>query len=339
MRLSVVIPGYNTRASYWQRCIDSVLKACGDDDEVICVDDGSNVKPQILADYAEKDGRIRVLYLEKNVGQSTARNKALEIARGEWVTFVDSDDRVMPSIYRTCLGIDQLHLIDIVAFGIRGVFVNDGLVLEGRLSDEYIGCLTPAALKKFVAARLFDEPVNKIYRKSFLERHQVVFPDNICPGEDAMFVLSCIMHGARWRTIPDVGYIYYRMDGTTLSRYFPNYIATLHYWKEKWDEYLFGPGKGYDGWWPTMDFSEEWVVRCQWNNIWKRGAPYSLYGRWTYLREHPSIGGTFPLWVFVKKMVFAFLRLHFYFRPIRRWHIKRIRKDAVEMSSFSEDQL
>ena len=152
-----------------------------------------------------------------------------------------------------------------------------------------------------------------------------------------MFVLSCVLKGARWSTMPDVGYVYYRADGTSLSRYFTNYIETLRYWKQQWDAYFAGPGQGYEGWWPTMGFSEEWVARCQWNNIWKRGTPYSLHARWTYLRKYPRIGGTVPLWTFVKKMVFAFMRLHFYIRPIRRWHIKRRRKDAVEMSSSSKD--
>ena len=94
-RLSVIIPGYNTPDGLWRRCVSSVLNATCDDDEIICVDDGSTKAKMPIFD----NPRVRQIYLEENCGQACARNKALDIAKGEWVAFVDSDDEIVPDIY------------------------------------------------------------------------------------------------------------------------------------------------------------------------------------------------------------------------------------------------
>ena len=91
LKISVVIPVYNT-ARWLRQCLDSALGQTLQDIEVICVDDGStDGSAAILAEYAAKDGRIRVLRQE-NSGQGVARNRGLEIAQGEFAAFLDSDD-------------------------------------------------------------------------------------------------------------------------------------------------------------------------------------------------------------------------------------------------------
>ena len=101
MWLSTIIPVYNT-APWLHRCVDSVLnQSLGDDEhEVVLVDDGStDESPAICDDYAKRyPGRVRVLHLA-NGGVSVARNAGVGVACGEYVHFVDSDDRVLPGIY------------------------------------------------------------------------------------------------------------------------------------------------------------------------------------------------------------------------------------------------
>ena len=91
MRLSVIIPVYNAER-YLRRCLDSVLAQTLREFEVICVDDGStDGSAAILAEYAAKDTRVRVR-TQENRGQGAARNRGLEVARGDSLCFVDADD-------------------------------------------------------------------------------------------------------------------------------------------------------------------------------------------------------------------------------------------------------
>lgn len=97
-RLSIVVPVYNV-AAYLPDCLDSLLGQTLQDLEIIAVDDGStDSSPEILAEYAAKDSRVRVLR-QPNQGQGQARNLALAHVRGDLLTFCDSDDTVPPDAY------------------------------------------------------------------------------------------------------------------------------------------------------------------------------------------------------------------------------------------------
>ena len=90
--LSIVVPVYGV-AGYLRECLDSILSQSFADMEVIAVDDCSpDGCPQILDDYADRDTRLRVIHLERNVGLGPARNVGLDEAIGDYVWFVDSDD-------------------------------------------------------------------------------------------------------------------------------------------------------------------------------------------------------------------------------------------------------
>ena len=92
---SVVIPAYN-RARFLPECLDSVLAQTFTDWECIVVDDGStDGTRELVADYIRRDSRFRYLWQE-NAGASAARNAGIERARGEWIAFLDSDDRYYP---------------------------------------------------------------------------------------------------------------------------------------------------------------------------------------------------------------------------------------------------
>ena len=91
LKYSIIIPVYNAEATL-NKCVDSVLMQQFANVEVILVDDGSkDGSLQICEEYARKDSRVTVIHKE-NGGVSSARNRGLDIAKGTWVTFVDSDD-------------------------------------------------------------------------------------------------------------------------------------------------------------------------------------------------------------------------------------------------------
>lgn len=90
---SIIIPVYNVEP-YLRECLDSVRAQAFADWEALCVDDGSSDgSGTILDEYATKDRRFRVIH-QPNAGVSAARNAALDIAQGEWICFLDSDDKV-----------------------------------------------------------------------------------------------------------------------------------------------------------------------------------------------------------------------------------------------------
>lgn len=104
--ISIIVPIYNVE-QWLPRCIDSLLSQTYNNIEIILSEDGSPDRCAIICDeYAQKDGRIRVLH-KKNGGLSDARNAAIDIAKGEYITFVDSDDFVtsdyVETLYSLCL--------------------------------------------------------------------------------------------------------------------------------------------------------------------------------------------------------------------------------------------
>ena len=99
--ISVIIPVYNTE-QYLPRCIDSVLASAYQEFEILLVNDGStDHSPDICRQYAGKDSRIRLIN-QKNQGVSAARNRGIDASTGDWIVFLDSDDRISP---------DFLHMV------------------------------------------------------------------------------------------------------------------------------------------------------------------------------------------------------------------------------------
>lgn len=102
--VSVIVPVYNV-AKLLERCVDSILAQTYTNLEIILIDDGSTDMGGAFCDvYAKRDSRIRVIHQE-NAGLSAARNAGLKIAKGQYVTFVDSDDAVRPNLIEYLLNL------------------------------------------------------------------------------------------------------------------------------------------------------------------------------------------------------------------------------------------
>lgn len=114
--LSVIVPVYNVE-EYLPRCVDSILAQTYANLELILVDDGAKDQSgAICDDYARRDSRIRVIH-KQNGGLSSARNAGMDIAQGEYITFVDSDDWIEPDAYEHLLGLMQRYQVKLVCGG------------------------------------------------------------------------------------------------------------------------------------------------------------------------------------------------------------------------------
>ena len=101
-KISIIIPVYKVE-KYLSRCLDAVLRQTVNDIEAILIDDGSpDASGRICNEYAQKDPRIKVIHQE-NAGASAARNSGLDIAAGDYIGFVDSDDCFVPNMFELLL--------------------------------------------------------------------------------------------------------------------------------------------------------------------------------------------------------------------------------------------
>lgn len=115
-KISIIVPVYNVE-KYLDRCMQSLLNQTLKDIEIIMVDDGSPDNcPMMCDEYAKKDSRIKVIH-KKNAGLGYARNSGIEVATGEFVAFVDSDDYVDLEMYETLFNAAKRYYADTVYCG------------------------------------------------------------------------------------------------------------------------------------------------------------------------------------------------------------------------------
>ena len=196
MKYSVIIPVYNVE-KYIERCLKSVISQNYDDLEIIVVDNGSTDRSGSICDiYANEYANISVYHIE-NHGVGPARNFGLSKAKGEFICFVDADDYLVGNLFSDVE--NQLDSqLDLLVFS----YYNS---IEKNLSEiDRSAKILPTEGKKdksdFIA--LFQELCltdmmytvwNKIYRREFLEEHQIVF-ESYELGEDVRFNLNVYQH-------------------------------------------------------------------------------------------------------------------------------------------------
>lgn len=103
-RYTTIAVTVHNREKYLRQCLDSIIAQTEKNLDIVCVDDASTDScPDILREYEKKDSRVRLCLMEKNVGVQRARNKAVELARGEYIIFVDDDDWLGSECVEHCL--------------------------------------------------------------------------------------------------------------------------------------------------------------------------------------------------------------------------------------------
>lgn len=151
--ISVVVPVYKVE-KYLDKCVQSILAQTYKDFELILVDDGSpDSCPQMCDEYAEKDKRVRVLHKE-NGGLSDARNAGTNFARGEFITYIDSDDYVAREYLETLRFLIQKYDADIAVTGIE-VFYEGDVSKNVSSSEDYVYSGTDA-LEKMLYQNTLD---------------------------------------------------------------------------------------------------------------------------------------------------------------------------------------
>ena len=315
MRLSVIVPGYNTPRALWRRCVASVLIAAGSDDEVICVDDGSDVavSEAWFAGVDDKvDKRIRIVR-KQNGGLSSARNAALEVARGEYIAFVDSDDEVHPDAFERCVGKLTATKSDICIYGVKVIWVDEDLSKTDMPDDRTYGELSPEDVKDLSDCWLFNYACNKVYRTDFLCSHGLRFDEDGMPCEDVIFNLNCVMARARWCSIDYVGYVYYRAGMSLLSRYKPSNLVGMRLASDTWKRYKQVVPEARSVFGSFGELTAASIAAAERRNRLCPGSPYWLARPYNLLRNL------------------------LYVRAVRRWRLRRMFQDVVDDKGLRND--
>ena len=170
--ISVIVPVYNV-AKYMDRCMKTVCGQTYKNLEILVIDDGSTDGSSALCDkWAAADSRIRLIR-QPNQGLSAARNTALDVATGEWIAFVDSDDWIERDMYEGLCRVAVENDADIVACGHIREYSKKSKV---RSVSDIVKTVTPdEALKMVVEDRHLQNHVwSKIYRRRLF--NEVRFP-------------------------------------------------------------------------------------------------------------------------------------------------------------------
>lgn len=208
--ISVIVPVYEVEA-YLERCVDSLLSQSMRNIEIILIDDGSpDACGEICDRYAAHDPRVRVIHQE-NAGLSAARNAGLELARGEWIMFVDSDDWVEPDFCRLPYEAALAHGADLVIFGNIKHRKNDN-ILKKHIEEGALGREESVAyvVKKNITVW------NKLYHRSLF--HEIRFPEGYV-HEDVVATPK-LVHAARsvYRLDACLYHYVYRADSICQAR-------------------------------------------------------------------------------------------------------------------------
>ena len=197
--ISVIISAYNS-AKYLPACLDSIISQTYQNLEIICINDGStDDSANTLQEYSKKDNRIKII-TQKNSGLSAARNAGIKIAKGSYITFIDSDDKVEPNMLEGMISAIQNSHADIAVCSFKEIYENGKIThfnknhpkkiyntesaLKAMLKEE--GFMVSATMKLFPAKYFKDIkfPIDKLHEdvgttyKLIMQASKIIFLPN-----------------------------------------------------------------------------------------------------------------------------------------------------------------
>lgn len=223
--ISVIIPMYNAE-KYIAECLDSVLVQTLQDYEVILVNDCSTDNcRQIAESYLEKfGGRLTIYDNEKNLGVSCARNKGLELSRGEYIFFMDADDMILPEGLKRLYGLARCFDVDVVNCTGHYDLGDDGktrtlkrlkkptATLENILDTNF-----EWRMKGLLKDNFYWAPWRRLSRRDFLIRNALFFPEKLTLYEDQVWTFGMLFCAKKILHTPLAVYLY-RKSETSLGK-------------------------------------------------------------------------------------------------------------------------
>ncbi|WP_332021804.1 glycosyltransferase family 2 protein [Kaistella sp.] len=237
--ISIIIPIYNAE-QYLYDCLNSVLNQTYSGFEVILINDGStDSSGKICDEYALEDTRVKVFHKE-NGGVSAARNLGISKSKGDWIAFVDSDDRILPQFLEELIG----HVdpdTDAVMQGFKRINKDKEILVD---------CGNHILMREINNAFLFEElrifdfgfVASKLYKKSIVDNFSILFPEQTSHAEDLIFFLKYLFYSKKIRIQQIHNYEYFNRGDSLTSTfqkpevYYYQYNLLKEVLKEKYPE-------------------------------------------------------------------------------------------------------
>ncbi|MFN7016848.1 MAG: glycosyltransferase family 2 protein [Fimbriimonadales bacterium] len=215
-KVSVITPAYNA-APYIGQAIESVQAQTLADWEMIIVDDAStDGTAQAVQPYLS-DPRIRFLQNERNMGVSYTRNRALDVAQGEWIAVLDADDWYAPERLEALIGCAAQMAVDVVA-DLMVYYTSWGSIYTISWA---LRAKPPKVPRRYSVEAVIraDISVQPVIRRAFLEQHQIRYHEPLRRTEDYAFLIATLLYGAQFALLPKPLYYYRIQPGTSVTRY------------------------------------------------------------------------------------------------------------------------
>lgn len=230
--ISIIIPIYNSEKNLY-RCIDSIIKQSVKEIEIILIDDGSIDKSlSICNEIANQDSRVKV-FSEKNSGVSVARNRGINMAKGKYIMFCDSDDFVEEN---WCKELLNIIYEDEKIFTVCGIAIINNRVERKNTNKQLFG--KEFSVSKFNKEDFFklykrwliNSPCNKIYVTQIINDNNIRFNEELSLGEDLLFNLEYMRYIDEIRIVNKALYNYIRTDEESLdNKYYENLFEIYKY--------------------------------------------------------------------------------------------------------------
>lgn len=207
-KFSVIIPAYNC-ADTIKSAVGSVLSQSYDNFELITVNDGStDSTAEVLKELAQSDSRVKVFY-QNNSGPAKARNFGIENSTGDFILFLDSDDRFYPGAFAKINGYLNENETQMLIFGFSQTFTDSGKQKDYRFDSMYAGNLSDIGdrFDTLYRSNILNQVWNKAFLREMLIDNNIVFPD-LKYGEDRLFCAQCLKNAKGIKIADDILYDY-----------------------------------------------------------------------------------------------------------------------------------
>lgn len=234
--ISIIIAAHNSGA-YISNCIESLLNQSYNDFEILVINDHSSDNTvNIINDWSQKYSFIKG-FDSDGVGVSAARNTGIRLSKGEYITFVDSDDIVHPDMLSVLHNMCIREEADIAGCSFR-TFSNADEFYSHTAIEDNVKVFTPSAFIPEELLRGNSRCWSKLYKKSSLGN--IVFKEGLSIGEDILFLTELMPHIKRIAENSFKGYGYYQNPHGAMNRPFtPQYMDQILCWEEILDRLNF----------------------------------------------------------------------------------------------------